>query len=132
LIAACSAGDQQVDLGQVANVAGLVGASVPPGNAVPEIVSGSSPKLSPTLIEALETSEGEIQAVVRILIGPDDVPFGVDVLEVEPADSLAASQYGESVAQVVWDWSYVSARRNHVAIQTYLDLRFRYPRTGTD
>jgi hypothetical protein len=118
-------GDRVVELGPVADIAGLTGATAPRGIDAAEVLAGASPKLSSEVRRALEGGQ-EFAAVVRVLVGPDGEVIGVRVAEVEPEDSPAAEQYGTDVADSVWHWRYKAPVRDGSPVRSTLDLSFRH------
>jgi hypothetical protein len=128
----CISEEQEVELGPVENIAGLVGASAQAGGDPPVLLAGASPRLSRSVTAALGETKHEVQAVLRVLIGADGEPFGVKVLETNPSDLAVAQEYAEALSQAVWKWEYEAARRNNTAVKGYLDLKFQYSGAPTE
>ncbi len=118
---------RDVPLGPVAGITGLVGAVAREGGDPPQVLRGASPELPGDFVNALEQSGATVEALVRIVIGPDGRVIGARLVESRPADSPLARRYAEAVLEAVWRWEYAAGRRGGSPAMDYLDLRFRHP-----
>jgi len=108
-----------------------VGAGEPP---VPVSVSGPSNVDPPRIIgglsrleqlgllaEAPET-DPPIHIVLRVMVDEVGKVFGVEILDLQPAEVDPAREFASRLWKSAWDWRFRPATRLGVPVKTYLDF----------